>query len=84
MSINIQSSLNKSTPSSLTERSNGNYAIEARHLHVYYGSFLAVNDISLQIETQENYSHNRSFWLWKEHRITRLQSHERSGTHCAH
>ncbi len=53
MSINIQTSLNKSSSSSVTEHSNGNYAVEARHLHVYYGSFLAVNDISLQIETQK-------------------------------
>jgi len=53
MSINIQTSLNKSSSSSVTEHSNGNYAVEARRLHVYYGSFLAVNDISLQIETQK-------------------------------
>jgi phosphate transport system ATP-binding protein len=53
MSINIQTSLNKSYSSSVTEHSNGNYAVEAHHLHVYYGSFLAVNDISLQIETQK-------------------------------
>jgi phosphate transport system ATP-binding protein len=53
MSINIQTSLNKSYSPSVTEHSNGNYAVEAHHLHVYYGSFLAVNDISLQIETQK-------------------------------
>jgi phosphate transport system ATP-binding protein len=53
MSINIQTTLNKSYSSSVTEHSNGNYAVEAHHLHVYYGSFLAVNDISLQIETQK-------------------------------
>ncbi len=33
--------------------SNGNYAIEARNLHVYYGNFLAVKDVSLNIPRQK-------------------------------
>ncbi|HEX5689614.1 MAG TPA: phosphate ABC transporter ATP-binding protein PstB, partial [Roseiflexaceae bacterium] len=32
---------------------NGTYAIEARHMHVYYGGFRAVKDISLNIERQK-------------------------------
>jgi phosphate transport system ATP-binding protein len=33
--------------------SNGDFAIEARNLQVYYGDFLAVNDIDLNIEKQK-------------------------------
>lgn len=32
---------------------NGKYAIEARHLNIYYGNFLAVKDVSLPIERQK-------------------------------
>ncbi|MBN2548115.1 MAG: phosphate ABC transporter ATP-binding protein [Anaerolineales bacterium] len=32
---------------------NGHYAIEALNLHVYYGSFLAVRDVSLKIEPRQ-------------------------------
>ena len=32
---------------------NGEYAIEARNLHVYYGDFLAIKDVNLQIERQK-------------------------------
>jgi phosphate transport system ATP-binding protein len=30
--------------------SNGHYAIEARNLHVYYGDFMAIKNVNLQIE----------------------------------
>jgi phosphate transport system ATP-binding protein len=33
--------------------SNGRYAIEARDLHVYYGSFMAIRNVNLQIEAQK-------------------------------
>ena len=33
--------------------SNGRYAIEARDLNVYYGSFLAIRDVNLQIQAQQ-------------------------------
>ena len=33
--------------------SNGDYAIEARQLHVYYGDFLAVKDVELDIEMRK-------------------------------
>ncbi|HQE92234.1 MAG TPA: phosphate ABC transporter ATP-binding protein PstB [Anaerolineae bacterium] len=36
-----------------TDSSNGNYAIEARNLRVYYGDFLAVKDVSLNIPRQK-------------------------------
>ncbi|MFQ5420550.1 MAG: phosphate ABC transporter ATP-binding protein, partial [Anaerolineae bacterium] len=32
---------------------NNNYAIEARNLNIYYGDFLAVNDVNLKIERQK-------------------------------
>ena len=32
---------------------NGKYAIEARNLHVFYGDFLAIKDVNLQIERQK-------------------------------
>jgi phosphate transport system ATP-binding protein len=32
---------------------NGRYAIEAQQLHVYYGDFLAIRDVNLQIEAQK-------------------------------
>jgi len=38
---------------SIQPAANGNYAIEARDLNVYYGAFRAVNDINLQIERQK-------------------------------
>jgi phosphate transport system ATP-binding protein len=33
--------------------SNGRYAIEARHLNVYYGDFRAIKDVNLEIERQK-------------------------------
>ncbi len=36
-----------------TSPSNGTYAIEARNLRVYYGNFLAVKDVSLNIPRQK-------------------------------
>ena len=33
--------------------SNGSHAIEARHLDIYYGDFLAVKDVNLKIEKQK-------------------------------
>ncbi len=36
-----------------TSPSNGNYAIEARNLRVYYGNFLAVKDVNLNIPRQK-------------------------------
>ncbi len=33
--------------------SNGKYAIEARDMHVYYGNFRAVKNVSLQVEPQK-------------------------------
>jgi phosphate transport system ATP-binding protein len=33
--------------------SNGDFAIESRNLHVYYGDFLAVKDVDLNIEKQK-------------------------------
>jgi len=38
---------------SIQPAANGNYAIEARDLNVYYGAFRAVNDINLQVERQK-------------------------------
>ena len=32
---------------------NGKYAIEARNLHVFYGDFLAIKEVNLQIERQK-------------------------------
>ena len=32
---------------------NGHYAIEAKHLDIYYGDFLAVTDVNLKIEKQK-------------------------------
>ena len=32
---------------------NGEYAIEVRDLRVYYGDFLAVKDVDLQVERQK-------------------------------
>jgi len=34
-------------------KSNGGYSIEARHLNVFYGSFLAVKDVSLNVKRQK-------------------------------
>jgi phosphate transport system ATP-binding protein len=34
----------------MTTHSNGDYAIEARNLHIYYGGFRAVKDIDLQFQ----------------------------------
>jgi phosphate transport system ATP-binding protein len=34
-------------------KSNGRYAIEARNLNVYYGSFKAIRDVNLQIRAQQ-------------------------------
>lgn len=31
---------------------NGKYAIEARHLHVYYGDFMAIKDVNLPVKPQ--------------------------------
>jgi phosphate transport system ATP-binding protein len=36
-----------------SELSNGRYAIESRHLHVYYGAFRAVKDINLQFHVNK-------------------------------
>lgn len=37
----------------VTMQLNGRHAIEARNMHVYYGSFRAVKDIDLQVERQK-------------------------------
>ena len=44
--------MNISNPDPATP-TNGKFAIQANHLHVYYGSFLAVRDVSLKIERQK-------------------------------
>lgn len=37
--------------STVTGFANGNLAVEARNMHVYYGPFRAVKDVSLKIKT---------------------------------
>jgi phosphate transport system ATP-binding protein len=55
--MNLNTSLSTSSTPAIEPRSNGKlagkYAIEADHLHVYYGNFLAVKDVSLKIERQK-------------------------------
>ena len=53
MSINIKLATDQFSPIPPTEISNGRYAVEANYLHVYYGSFRAVKDVNLKIETQK-------------------------------
>jgi phosphate transport system ATP-binding protein len=53
MSINIKLASDQFSPTSSAEISNGRYAVEANHLHVYYGNFRAVKDVNLKIETQK-------------------------------
>ena len=45
---NFMSSISTESPSS-----NGKYAIEARNLNLYYGSFMAVKNVTLPIERQK-------------------------------
>ena len=44
--------MNSSNPDPVTP-TNGKFAIQANHLHVYYGNFLAVRDVSVKIERQK-------------------------------
>ena len=53
MSINIKLATDKLSPTTPAEISNGQLAVEANHLHVYYGNFRAVKDVNLRIETQK-------------------------------
>ena len=53
MSINIKLATDQFSPTISTETSNGIYAVEANHLHVYYGDFLAVKDVNLKVEKQK-------------------------------
>ena len=53
MSINIKLATDKLSPTTHAEISNGQHAVEANHLHVYYGNFRAVKDVNLRIETQK-------------------------------
>jgi phosphate transport system ATP-binding protein len=41
------------TGAASSQKSNGWYSIETRNLNVFYGSFLAVNDVSLNVERQK-------------------------------
>jgi len=43
----------RETPRSTISSFNGKYAIEAQDLRVYYGDFLAIQDVDLEIETKK-------------------------------
>jgi phosphate transport system ATP-binding protein len=45
--------MNEQKMKSNPKQSNGKYAIESRHLDVYYGSFKAIEDVNLPIERQK-------------------------------
>ena len=53
MSINIKLASDQFSPTPLAEISNGQIAVEANQLNVYYGNFLAVKDVNLKIETKK-------------------------------
>jgi phosphate transport system ATP-binding protein len=45
--------MKEETKTSAVKVPNGKYAIEARHLHVYYSEFKAINDVNLAVEHQK-------------------------------
>jgi len=51
--IRTETETDQQTRLSVVTSPNGKYAIEARDLNVYYGDFLAIKDVKLQIERQK-------------------------------
>jgi ABC-type histidine transport system ATPase subunit len=53
MTINIKLATNQSSTRPPAHYVNNHFAVEANHLHIYYGNFRAVKDVNLKIETQK-------------------------------
>jgi phosphate transport system ATP-binding protein len=54
ISIKLNTQMNSAvSPDGKGDSTNGRYAIEARHLNLYYGNFLAVKDVNLVVEPQK-------------------------------
>jgi phosphate transport system ATP-binding protein len=54
ISIKLNTQMNPAeSPDGKGDSMNGRYAIEARHLNLYYGNFLAVKDVNLVVEPQK-------------------------------
>jgi ABC-type phosphate transport system ATPase subunit len=58
--------------STVTGFANGNLAVEARNMHVFYGSFRAVKDVSLKIKTHAITAFIGPVWLRQKHRAAFL------------